>query len=369
MIPLFKPFFPKLYNINKLLQSGRLAYGKYGNEFEQLLKEFVGNDFLITCNNFNLAIYIALKTLGIKPGDTVITSPLLCLASAQPLKTYGLNLIFAEVNFQNGAVSLKSIEKILDLHKPKAIYLSYYAGIPFNVNEIIHLLKNKNIRIIEDALDSFGTIVESKYVGNTGADATIFSFNPVRMPSTVSGAAVSFRLLSDFEYSKLVRDSGINRIRFRNEYNEIDPLVDIDVEGYSATMDELSSYIGVQQMIWLNTNLLRIKSNAHEIDQLISNYRSVKMLTYTYGQSNYWIYPLFTKYKKDFIELSSKIGIEVSSVHSNISNYSIFNSELIQTADEFLSEFIAIPVGWWVDMKEYIPKLKVIFDKLESMSR
>ena len=68
MIPLYKPYMPEdLPELNAILHSGALAYGKYGKKFEKKLSAFIGSDQLITVNSFNSAVLVALITLGIKP--------------------------------------------------------------------------------------------------------------------------------------------------------------------------------------------------------------------------------------------------------------------------------------------------------------
>jgi len=99
MVPLYKPYMPpELPELNVILHSGQLAYGIYGKHFEQKLSSFMGVNQLITVNSFNSAILVALLTLNIKPGDEIIASPMACLASNQPFKTMGANVILADVN-------------------------------------------------------------------------------------------------------------------------------------------------------------------------------------------------------------------------------------------------------------------------------
>jgi len=94
MIPLYKPFMPEVPLVNEILHSGQLAYGKYGREFENNLRAYFGVENLLVTNTFNMAILVALTTLGLKPGDKAIVSPMACLASCLwASKYYGLMLI------------------------------------------------------------------------------------------------------------------------------------------------------------------------------------------------------------------------------------------------------------------------------------
>ena len=88
MIPLYKPFMPEeLPEMNAILHSGALAYGKWGREFEKSLEAYTGAPHVAVVNSFNAAVQIALLTLGIGYDDEVITSPQSCLASNMPIST------------------------------------------------------------------------------------------------------------------------------------------------------------------------------------------------------------------------------------------------------------------------------------------
>ncbi len=238
---------PEVPLVNEILHSGQLAYGKYGRAFERKLKEFIGVERLITTNTFNMSILVALSTLGIKSGDTVIASPMACLASTQPLLTMGINILWADVEPSTGTLSPDSVKKLAE-SKPNAIIHNHFCGHVGFVNEINSIGKKYDIPVIDDCIEAFGSEYKGRKMGNVGTDVTVFSFGPVRFPNTLDGGAVIFKDKDMYDKSLLIRDAGIDRSRFRDELGEINPDCDISMVGHSATMDEVSSYIGVQQM-------------------------------------------------------------------------------------------------------------------------
>lgn len=103
MISLYKPYMPlELPEMENILHSGALAYGKWGREFESKLKAYAGVENLMTTNTFAMAIQIALTVLGLKPEDEVISSPMSCLASNQPLYTFGLKVKWSDIDPKTG---------------------------------------------------------------------------------------------------------------------------------------------------------------------------------------------------------------------------------------------------------------------------
>ena len=111
MIPLYKPYMPvELPELNAILHSGALAFGKYGKEFEQKLSSFIGAEQLALVNSFNSAILVTLITLEIKSGDEVIASPMACLASNQPFVTIGAKVVWADVDPMTGTLNPESVK-------------------------------------------------------------------------------------------------------------------------------------------------------------------------------------------------------------------------------------------------------------------
>ena len=127
MISLFKPYMPELPDINKILHSGMLAYGNYTKEFEKILKKYFNTEYLIVTNSFNVAISIALATLGISYGDEVIASPMACLASTQPYLANGINIKWADVDPLRGTLLPESVKTQITA-KTKAIIHNHYCG-------------------------------------------------------------------------------------------------------------------------------------------------------------------------------------------------------------------------------------------------
>ena len=82
-----------LPEIENILHSGALAYGKWGKEFEQAISDFTGAPHVATVNSYNAAVQIAFLTLGVGYEDDVITSPQSCLASNMPILSSGASVI------------------------------------------------------------------------------------------------------------------------------------------------------------------------------------------------------------------------------------------------------------------------------------
>lgn len=349
MIPLYKPFMPNVPLVNEILHSGQLAYGKYGREFENALSAYFNTPYVIVTNTFNMSILVALTTLGLKPGDTVIASPMACLASTQPLLSVGLKVKWADVNPETGTLCPESVREKLK-YNPKAIIHNHFCGYAGFIDEINSIGKEHGIPVIDDGIEAFGSEYKGKKLGNTNADVAIFSFNPVRFPNTLDGGAVIFKEKELFKKSMLVRDAGIDRARFRDEFGEINPECDIEIVGHSATPMEISSYIGTQQMKHVEEVLTKQRSNATKWDEVINQLPDIKPIMKEGTLPNYWVYGVLTSHKHKYLLYFREKGFYASGVHMNNNTYSVFDDQsILPGVEKFSKSFLAVPSGWWVE--------------------
>lgn len=340
----------ELPELDTILHSGALAYGKYGREFEQKLSSYIGAKQLISVNSFNSAVLVALISLGIKAGDEVIASPMACLASNQPFVTIGAKVIWADIDPETGTLSPESVRQKIT-SKTKAIFHNHFCGYPGYIDEINMIGADFNVPVVDDAIEAFGSEYRGEKIGNTGTDVTIFSFQAVRLPTTIDGGALVFKDQNIFEKSVLVRDSGIDRRYFRDSMGEIDPNYDIKVSGFGATMNEMSSYIGIQQLNEIEVLLQRQRQNASNwnkrIREQFPQYEVYNQRVETFP--NFWIYGILADDKRNAIKVFREAGYYSSGVHFPNNNYSIFGTqEFLPGVSEFYSKFLALPSGWWL---------------------
>lgn len=352
MIPLYKPFMPDVPLVNEILHSGQLAYGKYGREFENILRTYFKTEKLLVTNTFNMAILVALTTLGLKPGDKAIVSPMACLASTQPLLSMGIKVIWSDIDPKLGTLDPESVRNLIK-HNPKVIIHNHFCGYPGHIDEINAIGLEFGIPVVDDGIEAFGSEYKGKRIGNLGTDVTIFSFNPVRFPNTLDGGVVIFKDETLHKKSILVRDAGIDRSNFRDEYGEIDPSCDIEIVGHSATPMEVGSYIGIQQMKHADEILSKQRSNAQQWDEIFQNNADISPIKCKELNPNYWVYGVLVLNKLEYLKMFREKGYYASGVHLNNNTYSVFgNQRELPGVRSFYKSFLALPSGWWVDVIE-----------------
>jgi len=168
---------------NDFITSGPLV-----EEFEQELTKYLNAQTFVV-NSGTSALHCAYASLGIRPGDEVITPPNTFVATQAAAVHLGAKIIFADINQDTGLISPDSVAEKLT-NKTKAIVLVDYAGQPCDTDKFRNLIGNREIYLVQDAAHSFGSIYKKQKVGSL-ADLTTFSFYPTKNITTGEGGAVS----------------------------------------------------------------------------------------------------------------------------------------------------------------------------------
>lgn len=339
-----------LGELNNILHSGSLAYGKWGREFESKLRSFVGQEYLITTNSYAMSIQIVLTVLGLKPGDEVISSPMSCLASNQPLNTYGLKVKWADIDPKTGTLSPDSVRQFIS-KRTKLIFHNHFCGYIGYVDEINAIGREYGIPVIDDCVEAFGSKYKERIAGNFGTDATIFSFQTIRLPNTIEGGAIVFKNKNHYEKAILARDFGIRREIFRDKNGEISKSCDISTPGFAGMMSDVNSYIGCLQMKDIS-RLLEVQKNNAKLWDLELNF--FKLNNRPEIEPNYWVYGILSDNKENDMLSFRRQGYYASGVHLSNANYSVFGvQKKLKGVEDFNNRFIAIPSGWWLNKKMY----------------
>ena len=350
VIPLLKPYMPPLPEMETILHSGQLAYGPYTKQFEAALKEYFGTLYLITTASFHMAVAVALTTLGIVPGDSVIASPMACLVSTQPYLASGLSVRWADVDPHTGTLSPDAVRRRIT-SETKAIVHNHFCGYPGYIDEIGAIGREYGIPVIDDGIECFGSEYKGRLIGNVGTDVTVFSLTAARFCNCIDGGVVIFKDKALYEKSLLVRDCGIDRPRFRDELGEISPQCDISLVGYSAMMSNVNGYIGLKQMEDIPGLLEKHRRQAARWNETLPEFGDFRPIDRADTQPNYWVYGLLADDKVGTIKAFREKGYHASGVHIRNDLYSAFGGQDVPLpgVDEFYGRFVALPCGWWME--------------------
>ena len=164
--------------INKVLTKGNLILTDEVKKFEKSICSYTGAKYCLGLNSGTDALMMSLWSCNIKKGDEVITSPLSFVATANSIIHVGAKPVFADIDLETYNISKKEILKKIN-KKTKAIIPVHLFGNPFDIRDLKQEIGDKNIKIIEDCAQSFGSGINCQRVGSIG-DIGCFSFYPTK---------------------------------------------------------------------------------------------------------------------------------------------------------------------------------------------
>lgn len=155
--------------VSRVLLSNKVNYWT-GNECREFEKEFaawVDTKHAVALSNGTLALDVALKALGVGPGDEVIVTPRTFIASASCVVTAGAVPVFADVDLNSQNITAETISAVLT-PATKAIIVVHLAGMPAEMDAIMELANSHGIYVIEDCAQAHGAKYKGKSVGSIG---------------------------------------------------------------------------------------------------------------------------------------------------------------------------------------------------------
>ena len=160
----------------RVLESGKVNYwtGDEGKSFESEFAAFTGYNYAIAVANGTAALELALYALGIGPGDEVIVTSRTFIASASCIVMRGATPVMADVDRESQNVTAETIQAVLS-PRTKAIIAVHLAGWPCEMDPILALAREHNLKVIEDCAQAHGATYKGRPVGSMG-DAGAFSF-------------------------------------------------------------------------------------------------------------------------------------------------------------------------------------------------
>ena len=199
----------------RALRSEFLTSGPEVELFEREFAAMVGAKHAVAVCNATAALHLAMRVLGIRVGDRVVTSPNTFLASANAAAYMGATPDFSDTDpvFHNLDPAVLEANWKLDT---KAIVAVDYAGVPCDIPEIARIARSRGAFVIEDACHGVGGGFNAdgkswKLGGHPWADITTFSFHPVKTMTTGEGGM----LVTDNEEwavkARLLRSHGVTR--------------------------------------------------------------------------------------------------------------------------------------------------------------
>lgn len=221
MIPFNKPSIVgnELKYIQDAVRQGVIsADGKYTKLCEAFLEERYNVPKVLLTTSCTDALEMAALLLGIQPGDEVIVPSFTYVSTANAFALRGAKLTFVDCNTDTFNISVSDLSgKITS--KTKALVIMHYAGVACEMDEIMRLCSEHNVKLIEDAALGLEAIYKGKPLGTFG-DLSTFSFHETKNVSAGEGGALFINDEKLIDAAYICRDKGTNRQQFKESLSD-----------------------------------------------------------------------------------------------------------------------------------------------------
>lgn len=237
-IPQFLPWvgMDEYKSIENCFEINWITEGPKSKEFNEKLLDLMGAKYGVFAPNGTLAIYLALRSIGIGPGDEVIVPDFTFIGSANAVEMTGAKPVFCDVNSLNFQIDVASAEKKVTANT-KAIMPVHIYGTAANMDEVMQFASKHKIEVVEDAAQAIGVHFKGQHAGTFGKVGT-FSFFADKTITTGEGGMIVTNDEDVYHQLMYLRNQGrLHRGTF------VHPEI-----GYNFRMTDIQCAIGLRQL-------------------------------------------------------------------------------------------------------------------------
>ena len=266
------PFSPpdisneEINEVIEALRSGWITTGPKTKKLESEIAEYVGTERAVCLNSQTACAEMALRILGVRKGDEVITSAYTYTASASIIDHIGATIVLVDTQKDTLEMDYDALESAIT-EKTKAIIPVDIAGIPCDYDRIFEIVERKKnlfkptgeiqsalgrIAVMADTAHSFGASRNGVKTGNI-ADFSSFSFHAVKNLTTAEGGALTWKSISGIDNSEIYKNLQLLSLHGQSK----DALAktqlgawEYDIIGtyYKCNMTDVAAAIGLAQL-------------------------------------------------------------------------------------------------------------------------
>ena len=339
MIPIAKPFLgeEEVEAVREAILSGWVSQGPKVKAFEKAFAQTVDARFACAVSSCTAALHLALLTVGVKPGDVVITVSHSFIATANAVRYCGAEPVFVDINTEtynvdsdellkvlnedciqrDGKLYYKYVErlaggesplryfyraedrKLYSLGRVAAILPVHQMGIPFDIARIVAIAKEKRLPVVEDAACAIGSEVSMdggkiwERIGKPHGDIACFSFHPRKVLTTGDGGMLTTNN-PDFDTKfRLLRQHGMSvPDTVRHDATRV-TFEDYVTTAFNYRMTDIQAAVGIEQLKRLDNIIEKRRKLASLYEEQLGDMPNLKPLkTNNMIRLNWQSYPV-----------------------------------------------------------------------------
>jgi dTDP-4-amino-4,6-dideoxygalactose transaminase len=244
--------------VQEVLISGCYIGGSLVKNFEKAFADYTGVEHCVACNSGTDALYLALRTLQIGPGDEVITTPFTFIASAEVITAVGAKPVFVDIDAKTFNLDVTQLRTAIT-KRTRAIVPVHLFGQSVDMTALMAIAEEMGIAVIEDCAQATGAEWAGQKVGSIG-HIGCFSFYPTKnLGACGDGGAVTTNDPAIAASIRKLQDHGTSGVRYHHE-----------AIGINSRLDALQAAVLLIKLRYLdrwNNARSKIAANYHQLLQ------------------------------------------------------------------------------------------------------
>lgn len=352
-LPLARPSIGReeIDAVSEVVKSGWWTTGPRTLEFEEKIAEYLQEKtplYAAAVNSCSAAMFLALKALGIQPGDEVIVPTWTFSATAQVVEWMGARPVLCDIEGESLNIDVEKAEMLIT-DRTRAIIPVHMAGFPCDMEGILELAEKNGLKVVEDAAHAMGTRYKGTRIGNF-SHVTCFSFYATKNMAMGEGGAAVSRDAGLVEKIAKLAYFGINK-EAHKRYDKMGTwFYDIECLGYKCNLDSMHAALGLVQLEKLD----KMNRRRRDIARLYKEGLSSRITFTKDSENHYHTYHLFpillpeTMDRNGFIqgmkECNIGTGVHFIPLHKHTAYRKRFRGESFPTADRIYERIVSIPM-------------------------
>lgn len=256
--------------------------GRYHQELEEQLKEYLGVPQLSLMVNGHMALELTIQAMGFPEGAEVITTPFTFISTTHAIVRNRLKPVFCDVKSEDGTIDETKIEELITENTVAIIPVHVYGNI-CNVEAIQKIADKYGLKVIYDAAHAFGVTYKGKGIGNFG-DASVFSFHATKVFNTIEGGAAAFSEHRLYEKLYDLKNFGIRGEELVTEV------------GANAKMNEFCAIMGLCNLSHVEKAIVQRKALCEEYERQLKGVPGIRLFEKKAEvERNYGYFPILVE--------------------------------------------------------------------------
>ncbi|AEH25420.1 DegT/DnrJ/EryC1/StrS family aminotransferase [Pyrococcus yayanosii] len=343
--------------IQRVLESGWFILGEELRKFEEEFAKYLGVKHVIGVNSGSDALYLAVKALGIGPGDEVITVSHTFISTVDAIVRNGAKPVFVDIDPETYTIDVNQIEKAIT-ERTKAIIPVHIYGHPADMDPIMRIAEEYGLYVIEDASQAHGAEYKGRKVGSIGHVAC-FSFYPTKNLGAYGDAGAI--VTNDYELAE--------KLRMMRNYGSLKKYYH-EFIGVNSRLDEIQATILRVKLRHLDEWNDRRRRIAKIYNELLEDSEVIVPVEKEWAKHVYHLYVIRHKDRDKLQQHLLKNGIKTQihypvPVHLQKAYLDLGIRMKLPVTERISLEILSLPIYPWLKEKEIVKTCSLIcnYDK------